>query len=132
EHQSLLHPERHIDFLDEYAGLIDDRKQFQILYDEFQSLKKEYDDLLRNKERMARERDFFEFQLNEIKSVAPEQGEDEEIERELSILENSEELRNISGELYESLYESEDSVHLRLAKARSLLESLAKIDSHFT
>lgn len=131
EHQSLLHPERHIDFLDEYAGLTGDRKRYQELFDVFHTQKKEYDELVHNKDRLARESDFFEFQLNEIKSVDPKKGEDEEISRELSILENSEELRNLTSELHETLYESEDSVHLRLAKAKVSLERLKKIDPHF-
>ncbi len=131
EHQSLLHPERHIDFLDEYAMLMPERKKFQEQYDNFNALKKEHEDLLVGRERIARERDFFEFQLNEIRLVDPKSGEDEVIERELSILENSEELRNLTAELHELLYESEDSVHLRLSKAKVSLERLRKIDSDF-
>ncbi len=131
EHQSLLHPERHIDFLDEYALLIPQRKKFQEQFENFHALKKEYEGLLSGKERIARERDFFEFQLNEIRAVDPKAGEDEVIERELSILEHSEELRDLTAELHQLLYESEDSVHLRLAKAKVSLERLRKIDSSF-
>ncbi|MFI5263736.1 MAG: DNA repair protein RecN, partial [Candidatus Kapaibacterium sp.] len=131
EHQSLLHPELHIDFLDEYAGLLNDRKNFQTIFEEFGDLKKTYDDLLRNKAQIGREREFLEFQLNEIKSVNPKSGEDEAIERELSILEHSEELRNLTGELHELLYDSDASVHLGLAKAKALLERLKYIDPGF-
>ncbi len=131
EHQSLLHPERHIDFLDEYAGLQIERKGFAVIFDEFSSVKKGLEDLLNNKDRIAKERDFYEFQLNEIKTVDPKSGEDEKIERELSILENSEELRNLTSELHELLYEGDNAVHLRLSKAKAALERLRKIDSHF-
>jgi DNA repair protein RecN (Recombination protein N) len=131
EHQSLLHPERHIDFLDDYAGAAQERNGYAGLFDQFLARKKELGELLLSKESAARERDFYEFQFNEIKNVDPKKGEDEEIERELSILEHSEELRNLSGELYEILYQSEDSVHQKLAIAKSSLERLKKIDSHF-
>jgi DNA repair protein RecN (Recombination protein N) len=131
EHQSLLHQERHIDFLDEYAALISQRKKFADAFEVLTNRKKEYEELLRTKDAAEKERDFYEFQLNEIRSIDPKAGEDEEIERELSILEHSEELRNVTGELYDLLYESEDSVYLRLAKAKSSLERLKTIDSNF-
>ncbi|MDP4219275.1 MAG: DNA repair protein RecN [Bacteroidota bacterium] len=132
EHQSLLRPEKHIDFLDEYAGLAADRKRFQEYFDAFNSLKDERDELLHNREQIARERDFYQFQLNEIKNIDPKRGEDDEIERELSVLENSEELRDLAGGLHEELYAAEDSIHQRLAKAKSSLERLSKIDSSFS
>ena len=131
EHQSLLQPERHIDFLDDYAGLIAERKRFQEQFEIFSILRKEYNEFLLNRERITREREFFEFQLNEIRIIDPKNDEDEELERELSILENSEELRDLTAELRELLYESEDSVHLRLAKAKVTLERLRTIDQEF-
>ena len=131
EHQSLLYSDRHIDFLDEYAGLQDDLKVFRKLFEDFNRLKKQYENLVQNKAQLAREREFLEFRFNEIKLVNPRKAEDEEIERELSILENSEELRNTAAELHDLLYESEQSVHLGLIKARSLLERLKKIDAYF-
>ncbi len=131
EHQSLLHPEKHIDFLDEYSGLMSDRKRFQEAFSKFNSQKKQYDDLRLNKEKIARERDFFAFQLSEIRTIDPKAGEDAALERELSILENSEELRDLTAEIHELLYESDDSVQLRLAKAKLSLEHLRKIDPKF-
>jgi DNA repair protein RecN (Recombination protein N) len=131
EHQSLLYPERHIDFLDEYADLLIMRKSVQELFNAFVLRKKEYDELLRNKDQISKEREYFEFQLNEIRNIDPKKGEDEEIERELLLLEHSEELQNLTSELRESLYESEDSIHFRLSKAKLALEKLAKIDTHF-
>jgi DNA repair protein RecN (Recombination protein N) len=131
EHQSLLHTERHIDFLDDYAGLTTERKIYEKSFQTLSAKRKEYEEILRNKEALARERDYFEFQLNEIKNVDPKPGEDDEIERELSILENSEELRNLSTELYDLLYESEISVHSQLAKAKSSLDKFKSIDNRF-
>ncbi|MEP7236030.1 MAG: AAA family ATPase, partial [Ignavibacteriota bacterium] len=131
EHQSLLHPELHIDFLDEFAGLQQQRMEFQAYYEKYKSLLTKYEDLVKNKAQITREREFLEFQLNEIIAIDPKPNEDEEIKRELSILENSEELRDLSAELHDILYTSEKAVQPGLAKAKSLLDRLKKIDLSF-
>jgi len=131
EHQSLLNSALHWYYLDRYAGLEGERVAYTILFDNYQRLKKELEEILRDKETAQRQRDLYEFQLNEISAVNPKFAEDEELESELSILEHSEELRNLSAELYEMLYQAEESIHQRLALAKAMLDRLHKIDAHF-
>ncbi|MEI8133475.1 MAG: DNA repair protein RecN [bacterium] len=131
EHQSLLHQELHINFLDEYAKLIPERNAYQSEFAEFTKLRSSLEQLVENRAQLAREREFLEFKFQELKSVDPKENEDQENERELLILEHSEELGSLTGELYDDLYESEDSVHSQLGKAKLAFERLKKIDATF-
>lgn len=131
EHQSLLRAERHRDFLDAYASLGKELAEYEQYHDAYISLAKELDSLRLQKENWSKERDFLEFQRNEIKAVAPEPAEDEKIEQELNILENSEELLSLSGALHDSFYDNESSIYAQLSDARAKLEQLVKIDPSF-
>ncbi len=131
EHQSLLHPEKHRSYLDGYSRIEADVDSCGKLYDSYLVIQREIESLIKNKDIAAKERDFLEYQRNEIAAVAPLRGEDEEIERELNVLENAEELLEITSELHTSFYEEEASIYAKLADAKMKLEHLAKIDTTF-
>ncbi len=131
EHQSLLNTDRHIDFLDEFAGLADKRKEYEAIYSRFISLRSEYHNLQHDLERSERERSFLEFQFQEIDAIAPKEQEDEQVKQELQKLEHSEELQIAASELHELLYEGDGSVFERLSTAKPLLEKLRRFDAGF-
>lgn len=129
DHQSLLRTETHIKFLDEfgnYSGLIE---EFTNLKNDLQSkigeLKK-----IKDQEALIKEKkELYEFQMKEIDSVSPHENEDEEISRELNILENTETLMDLAGQIYNSLYESEYPVYNELVKIDKLINELSSIDN---
>ncbi|HYM20707.1 MAG TPA: DNA repair protein RecN [Candidatus Kapabacteria bacterium] len=131
EHQSLLYPERHIEFLDEYAGLHDEIEKFENVFDEFAAAKTRYDAILEDKDKSEHERNFLDFQLQEIAAAHPVKNEDVSVASELQKLEHSEELQAAAAELHSLLYENEDSVFGRLSAAEKLLAQLATYDSSF-
>ncbi|HOV99569.1 MAG TPA: DNA repair protein RecN [Bacteroidota bacterium] len=131
EHQSLLRAETHIGLLDEFGGL-------EGLVDEYQESYRELSKLLETlKELLQREKDLkdrcqlYEFQMREIDAVNPQSGEEAELENELRILENAEKLFEATTQLYQLLYEGDQSVYDALVKARNQLEDLASIDVAF-
>ena len=63
--------------------------------------------------------------------MAPRPGEEEDLERELKILENSERLFGSTGTIYEILYEGEKSIRDQLVLVRNQLLHLAEIDDRF-
>jgi DNA repair protein RecN (Recombination protein N) len=131
EHQSLLRPETHIDFLDDFGGhrpIIDDYRTSYKKLVEITARKKE----LHNQEsQLKAKKELFEFQIKEIDAVDPRPGEEEELEAELKILENSEKLTELTTGVYSLLYDSENSILDSLVKVRKMLEQLAAIDAHF-
>jgi DNA repair protein RecN (Recombination protein N) len=131
EHQSLFRSETHIDYLDEfgnYSGLL---TQYKDSYDELIRIDKEIRSLKANEEALKEKKDIYEFQIKEIDDVSPEVGEEERLTEELKILESSETLAGLSSEIYETLYESEQSVHDAIAKVRNDLNELSNIDKSF-
>ncbi|HEY6172624.1 MAG TPA: DNA repair protein RecN, partial [Candidatus Kapabacteria bacterium] len=132
EHQSLLQPERHRSFLDNYAAVDKELSSYSSKYDEYTKLQKEIAELSRQKDSSTKERDFLDFQRTEISAINPLEGEDEKIDAELKILENAEELASLASELHTNLIEDAGSIYSRLTDAKVTLEKLAKIDSRFS
>jgi len=131
EHQSLLRPETHIAMLDEFGGLEDMVREYQQALGRLRSAAAELADLRRREQQLMEKREFTAFQLSEIDAVAPRGGEEGELQEALTILENSERLFGATGELYESLYGADRSVHDLLVLARNQLQDLAAIDRTF-
>ena len=131
EHQSLLRSETHIDYLDEfgnYSGLL---AQYKDSYDSLIKIEKKIRSLKENEDALKEKKDVYEFQIKEIDNVSPEEGEEERLNEELKILESSETLASLSSEIYETLYESDKSVHDAIVKLRNDLNELSNIDKAF-
>jgi len=132
DHQALLRPETHIDFLDDFG--VDER----ILSDYRQSYRKLSDlfakkhNLQEQEHRLKEKKDLYEFQMKEIDTVHPQPGEEASLESELMLLENAEKLHELTSQLSQLLYEGESSVHDNLVLAWKQIESLREIDSVFT
>jgi len=131
DHQSLLRTETHIDMLDDFGGLAGLKEEYAASYDRLTELFSFLEEL-QAKERQLRERkDLYEFQIQEIDALAPQRGEEDALERELRILENSEKLFEATSSLHQMLYEGERAVYDQLVLARNQLEDLARIDPAF-
>lgn len=131
EHQSLLRPQTHIEYLDDFGGLEGLLNEYRRSYDTLSSLFEERDLLKRQEAVLKERRDLFEFQLKEIDAVHPQQGEEDALESELRILENSERLHDATSRLHQMLYEGDQAVYDQLVLARNQLEDLAGIDRSF-
>ncbi|PKL82289.1 MAG: DNA repair protein RecN [Ignavibacteriae bacterium HGW-Ignavibacteriae-3] len=131
EHQSLLRTDTHIEMLDGFANLENDLEKFKSSHHRLNTLLKDYREL-REKESLLREKkELYEFQINEIDEVNPRPDEEEKLEDELKILENSEKLLSTANEIYENLYDAENSIQDRLGETKNKLSDLARIDKSF-
>jgi DNA repair protein RecN (Recombination protein N) len=131
EHQSLLRSDTHIAMLDDFGGLGGIVAEFQEARKRLADTAVELEDLRRRERQLAEKREFYEFQIAEIDALNPRAGEEDELERELTILENAEKLFSITGNLYGMLYEGEQSVHDLLVIVRNQLQDIAGIDAQF-
>jgi DNA repair protein RecN (Recombination protein N) len=131
EHQSLLKPETHIDFLDDFSqadDLINDYKNSISLLHKTQKELRE----LKEKEIVLKEKkELYSFQIKEIDSISPVENEDEELLSELKILENSEKLLELTSSIYNVIYEDDNSIYDSLAKVQTDIQRLAEIDKTF-
>ncbi|MBP1658775.1 MAG: repair protein RecN, partial [Bacteroidetes bacterium] len=131
EHQSLLRVETHCGMLDDFGGLDGMVQEYRTRYQRLKTASQEYAGLRAKEQQLRERRDFSLFQAQEIDAVAPQAGEEERLETDLRILENSERLYSATSELYGMLYEGERSAHDLLVMARNQLHTLAAIDPQF-
>jgi len=127
-----LNPETHIDFLDAFGDYDELRSQ---VAQQFSELKLLYDrqNLLEEQLRLNREkRELWEFQLQEIRKVAPQENEYENLLQEKTILENTAKIQQLSSELESLLYDSGDSLYNQFHATVKQLASLQKITGSFT
>ena len=131
EHQSLLRPGTHLDLLDDFGGLSGLTAEFRAPFNKLTALFSELGELKTREQELKEKRDLYEFQIKEIDEVGPRDEEEKHLVAELKILENSENLHEITSQLYQLLYEGENAVYDQLVKARNQLEDLAEIDKAF-
>lgn len=132
EHQSLLRTETHIEYLDNCGDTEDLLRTYRWLYKSLNSLLAELKELSQEELSLKEKKDLYEFQIKEIDSISPEESEEEKLNNELIILENSERLKQLTSEIYQKLYESEESVYDSIMKMKSEMNELVGIDKNFS
>lgn len=137
QHQtySFLQPKFHITLLDNYIknpALTEYKKEFE----HYKNLLAELDNLKNASEKTEEQIDFLKFQVSEIEEAALNLNEDEELNNELSVLENVEKLKELTGSSYWTLSGDDSSImdalfqiKMSLSKAVSLDNSLEDIES---
>ena len=132
EHQSLLRTETHIDYLDEFGDYQDLLQRYKIAYTELLQNENNIKEFQQKEKSIKEKKDFYSFQIKEIDNISPQENEDEILNDELKILESSEKLAELTSEVYQLLYESENSIQSSLAKVKSLIQKLNDIDKSFS
>ena len=145
EHVSLLRSSTHIDLLDEYAGLAEERRAVAGMVAQLRATQKELRELQHDERELARRMDLLSFQVEEIEKAGIQAGEDDELSNERSRLSNSERLSSLCDSLYSTLIETgeEEGYSLRggrgsagavpvrdaLGDATAMLSELARLDT---
>jgi DNA repair protein RecN (Recombination protein N) len=131
EHLSLLRVREHVNLLDRYANLWDERTRFSQVVAQLREIRRELDALLKDEREMARRADLLQFQIEEIGSAKLKPGEDATLEQERTRLANAEQLAALADEAYAALYEGVGETPAALdalAQATKALTGLVKID----
>jgi len=131
EHQSLLRVDTHSAMLDDFGGLDGMVEEFRAARTKLRDIGGELADLRQRERQLAEKKEFYEFQIREIDAIGPKAGEEDDLERELTILENAEKLFATTGSLHGMLYDGERSVRDLLVIVRNQLQDLAGIDAQF-
>jgi DNA repair protein RecN (Recombination protein N) len=132
EHLSLLRVRAHQRFLDQFAGLDEQRETLAQEVRKLQATRKELASLLRDEQELARRVDQLTYQVEEIDAARLQPGEEEELIIERTRLANAEQLSQLVGEAYAALYESGEeqlSAADLLGQVTRALAQLRKIDS---
>ena len=131
EHQSLLDPAEHVDWLDAFAGSGEDAAAVSRAHDEWRTAsaaleRTELDD----REKRARI-EIASYQLQDIETIAAAEGEDAALAAERVVLANAERLARLASEAYAALYEGEGAALGVLGSVWKRLSDLAALDDRF-
>ena len=112
DHQSLLDPDNHIRLVDIYRKdeTLPAKADVAELFNEYTSLREELARLKRDQAEGKRQRDFMSFELQEIMDARLREGEDAELEDEISLLQNSEKIFSCLAGAYQTASESDYSI----------------------
>ncbi len=130
EHQSLLQKKKHLQILDAYAG-----KEAEELKAEAAKLYKERKDLLAEKEESAlderdrdRELELLSFEQQEIETAALKDGEDEELEKQYSLMVNGQKIGEALGQTFRLTGGEEEGASTLIGRAVREIGSVAHFD----
>lgn len=125
EHQQLLDPKSHLDFIDAMGGHGPARQSLAALYDEWRELRAHFRQLQEEEHGKEQRRDFLSFQAREIEEARLHPGEDESLAREKDRLKASDSLMRLGRESYHLL---RDTVTEKLTLLRRNLDQMATSD----
>lgn len=128
EHQSLLRTERHLEWLDQFAGeaVSGEKAEYAAQFKRYQETSKERRELEEKSRQGMQMLDLYRFQIEEIGSARLKPGEDESLAEERRKLSHAEKLSDAVSEAYDLLYGSKGLASL--SKALSRLQDIQKVD----
>ena len=123
DHQSLLNPDYHIRLVDLYKKDIISpaKEEVAALYENYASLRNELKALVAQANRDMREKDFMEYEFRELEAAQLRVGEDDDLEDEIALLQNSEKIYDNLSNAYMISCDDEYSVQTALKKVSDLL-----------
>ena len=125
EHQMLLNPRHHLDFIDSVGELWSQRAEFGELFSHWTDLKTQQKKLQQQEQDREQRRDLLSYQLNEINESDICDNEDEDLAAEKRVLKSSDTLMELGRMSYEIL---SDAVVSNLGQVRKYLEQMAQYD----
>jgi len=125
DHQQLLQPGLHLDFLDTLGDLWADRQQLGQIHKSWQGKKNDLAELRQQEQEKEQRQDFLRFQVTEIREAELQAGEDEQLLVEKKRLKNAQALISLSQASHYLL--SHDLMD-NLVTLRQNLAQLAAID----
>jgi DNA repair protein RecN (Recombination protein N) len=134
EHLSLLDPDHHQLLLDRYAGAEQEQHALAEVVDQLVKVRSEVQTLEQDKAALERRADLLRFQIEEIRAVNPQPGEEEALNEESVRLANSEQLVTLTAEIQAALDGEDDTMAAAvplLNQVEALLAKLARIDPRF-
>ena len=124
DHQILFREKMHLEILDHFGGLEEERWELRELVEGLEGLEESLKGLLEWEAEREKKNKMEEYAKEEIGSAKLRVGEEGELEKELRILEGYEELEEGLRAIYHQLYIEESGVMLGLERVLVILERL--------
>lgn len=134
ENQDILNPDNHILIIDSFGEntVLPVKKDYDAYYSRFKAAAKELNDLLKKKAEIEQQRDFMQFQLDELeKAKLSDPNEDKAIDESLSALKNTAKIYTAINDSFLSLYKGNSSAYENLSAAIRALENIPERSPEF-
>ena len=130
EHQSLLYKKNHKLLLDSFCkdDFENELCKLSDLYDEYKTVKEEYENAVKSKDSVAQDLDYSKFVAGEIEAASLREGEDEELENDFSRMNNSRRIAEILSQVMTALSSEGECASSMVGYALSYLRQAADID----
>lgn len=131
---SLFNTKTHLDILDRFGGLLPLRVQVADVVDQLRHVRQQLDELRRAELRRQDRIDELRYQIDEIEAANLRVGEEEDLVRERTLLQNAAKVTTLVNSAYQGLAEGEDtprgaqSALDMLGQVVSSIEELARLD----
>jgi len=126
--QLLLQVDRHIDLLDSFAGLLEIRKQYQLVYSEFLQKTSELKSLIANDAVRLDRQKLLAFQSQEIQQAKLSAEEEQNLITEKRICDNARKLYEKTHNAFANLYDNENACLTLLKNTLKELQEAVAID----
>lgn len=134
DHLSLLRANAHLDLLDSFAGLYEERDAFAEQVAELRRVRAELRRLIENEQATKERADRLSQMVEEIDAADLKVGEMPELQDEARLLANAELLSSLTNEAYQAVYSpvTDDGLSVTdlTTEAANALAKLVKIDTH--
>ncbi len=128
EHQSLLNSMNHLSVLDNVSDYNQSLLEYKYQFNKLKDINSELNTLIKMESDLNHKLSYRHFVYDEIIKVNPIEKEDEKIEKELSLLENSEQILSYANDIYEALYGSDNSIFNDFSDIINKIEKLSQFN----
>lgn len=128
EHQSLLKTDLHIELLDAYGKLNNERELVVKYYNEYKQVKGQIEQMQLNEKEKERMTEILRFAIKEIEDISLQPGEYQELEKRYQLLKNQGKIFEVLENVYNLIYSQGSSVNNNLDSALKEIERVSQYD----
>lgn len=128
DHQTLLHPEVHVDLLDLYGKCKNIRDEFSSIFADYQSQSKKLQSMKMDEQELLQKQEFLSFQLNEIDQAQLSEEEEGDIKTERNKLKHAGQIRENLQKSRALLTDENGSILENLGQVLKELETVLELD----
>jgi DNA repair protein RecN (Recombination protein N) len=132
ENQNLLDSSKHINYVDSFGQdlLVNKLEEYDKLYLKYGEVEEKINRLQGNDGEREKKIDFLKFQIEEINSIKPKIGEDEELSKKFNMLSNGEKIKKALEKSYMLLKENDESRISIIDSLMYVIRELKSIEAH--
>lgn len=133
EHQTLMEPGKHLEFLDAFGGLASELEQVKEAHGRFSTTKRRLKAFLQNEEERRRRIELLKYQLDELTRAELVPGEDEMLSSEREFLRSAEKIALLADQACSLLdSEGEETILPAISRLKDALANLSELDGAVT